>query len=316
MSDAWADFLILTLPGVNAQRHSLWRATLAASDVTATDWLALTTKRRQKIAPLPTQAEEQLERRLPQWRAVIRSGGMSEQLWLMGPQDDDWPTSAMNALERTAPHRLTGWGNRALINNPLVAVVGSRDATPEALQITEILSRSLCELGMGVVSGGARGVDQTAQSTALRAGGNTVYALPEGLAVSEYFEECEAMDPERVCLLSSEWPWQRWNAISALARNRVIVALSQAVIVIAAHSTGGSLMTGQTSLDLRRPTLVIDHGEVTVHTAGNRMLIQGGATPMKAEQFLEGHAPSAIREALGLASAPKPETGDLFGEEF
>ncbi len=308
-ADAWADFLIATRPGMTAERHALWRATLAAGSVEPVAYLGLTPKRREKVAPLPEGAEKSLEQRLPEWRRLTHRGGVGEELWLVRPDDDGWPAEALDPLGRNAPRHLLGWGNQGLLASALVGIVGSRAAPPDMLQTAEILARSLVELGMGIVSGGARGVDETAHRTSLGNGGSTVFALPEGLLISPQFETRADLDPARVCLVSAVWPWQRWSTAEALARNRVIVALGQALVVVAAESKSGSLMTGRTALDLERPLLVVDPPEITVHNAGNRILIQLGGTPLS---VTEGHAPNDLRQALGLAAAPRPRPGDLF----
>ena len=74
------------------------------------------------------------------------------------------------------------------------------------------------------------------------------------------------------------------------------------------------MATGLAALEMDRPTLAVDHGRITVHTAGNHRLIQAGATPLPHESFASGHAPDQLREALGLAKRPRPEPDDLFGD--
>jgi DNA processing protein len=307
--EAWAEFLIATLPGMTPERRAMWRATLAAANVTPIAYLDLPAKKREKTAPLPESAADALDKRFSEYRRLTHEGGVGEDLWLIEPGDVGWPRDAMGDLGVEAPERVVGWGNRALLKTSLAGVVGSREAPPEALQIAEILSRSLVELEFGIVSGGARGIDEVAHRTALHSGGSTVFVLPEGLLTSPQFESRADLDPDRVCLVSSVWPFRRWSTPEALARNRVIAALAKALIVVAAENRSGSLMTGMTALALERPTLAVVHEEVTVHSAGNRVLIQRGATALRVS---EGHAPNELRSALGLAAAPKPKTGDLF----
>jgi predicted Rossmann fold nucleotide-binding protein DprA/Smf involved in DNA uptake len=310
--DTWSEFLVHTLPGVAPDREVLWRATLDAAQMLPSEYLGLSQRRRQRVAPLPDVALTALERRLPDWQRLQAPAGAGEDLWLLHAGAEYWPAKALDCLGGRAPDYLVGWGNPSLLTSSLVAVVGSRDAPPGAVQQAEIIARSLVELGFGVISGGARGIDESAHRGALGGGGATVFMLAEGLAIAPEFQTRADLDPDRVCLLSCVWPFQRWTTTEALARNRVIVALAQGVVVVAAKMSGGSLMTGETALDLERPTLALDHGEVTVHTAGNRRLMQRGATPLRADAFTEGHAPDELRTALGLAAAPKPRTGDLF----
>lgn len=308
----WLDFMLETLPGMTPAAVGLLRATLAAEEVAPRQWLSLPPKRRAKIAPLPESAERALPGRVDELRRLEENADWN--LWLATEADEDWPAQALERLGDEAPRWLVGWGNRGLLGEQMVAVVGSREATEESLQVTEILTRALVEVGMVVLSGGARGVDQTAHQVALADGGSTVHALPEGLVQARAFGLRHEVDERRVAMLSTLWPFQRWSTAEAHGRNRLMAALAQAVIVVAAKSKGGSVATGMAALEMDRPTLTVDHGRITVHTAGNHRLLQAGATPMSHGAFASGHAPDHLREALGLAKRPRPEARDLFGD--
>lgn len=310
-SSDWVSFLLRTLPGTGAEQIALWRATLAAQGMSPESWLQLKPRNRSKLFPLSESQEETLARRVPE--CLRFSAAMEDDaIWLMTPDDPGWPRGALEPLGPRAPEFLSGWGSRAVLGQPHVAVVGSRSATPEAVQFAEIAARSLVEMGLGVISGGARGIDQAAHRAALRTGGTTIFVLSEGVVSSTDHAHREELDPARVCLVSQVWPTQRFSTAEALARNHLIVALSQAVLVVAAESTGGSLRTGLAALEMRRPTLVIHHPEVTVHTAGNHRLRQAGAIALPAEAFRAGHAPAELRQALGRAEPPPPATPDLL----
>ncbi len=310
-SEHWTDFLLRTLPSVTPERFALWRATLAALRLRPSRWLRLPAPRRRRLAPLPGRAAAALEWRLPQWRHLGEPNSVAADLWLLGRDEPQWPDT-FDTLGHTAPDWLIGWGDTALLTSPLVAVVGSRRITPEVEMLTANLVRAIADLGFGVVSGGADGVDTAAHRAALDSGGRTVFVLPEGLAQSAKFEARDRHDPERVCLVSATWPWQEWSTVAALARNRLIAALARAVIVVVARGKGGSLMTGETALRFNRPLLVLDHGTVGEHTAGNRLLLQRGATPLSTAAIAEGNAASALREALARAASPPPQSADLF----
>jgi DNA processing protein len=308
----WAEFLLETLPGMNPASVGLLRATLAAAEVDLRAWLDLSPKRRAKVAPLPDLAERALPGRLDDLRRLEAAGAID--LWLLREGDPGWPMDALAALGEEAPGWLVGWGNASLLAEEMVAVVGSREATEESLQVAEILARALVEIDRTVLSGGARGIDQTAHQAALVDGGKTVFALPEGLAQARDFGMRHDVDAQRVAMISMLWPFQRWSTPEAHARNRLIAALAQAVIVVAAKSKGGSVATGMAALEMDRPTLAVDHGKVTVHTAGNHRLLQAGAIALSHEAFATGHAPNQLREALGLAKRTRPEPRDLFGD--
>ena len=160
------------------------------------------------------------------------------------PDSLSWPA----ALEQAAPAPSELWtrGRHELLGRvPSIAVVGSRAATPYGLDQARRFGRELARVGVCVVSGLARGVDQAAHEGALEAGGDTVAVL--GCGVDRPWPDGPTTDRiGREGLLVSEFPpgtGPRRHHFPL--RNRLISCLSQAVLVIEAAARSGSLITAR-----------------------------------------------------------------------
>lgn len=101
--------------------------------------------------------------------------------------DESYPARLRKHLGAKAPALLYYAGNAALLSGGGMAFVGARDITEEATEMLRSVVRGCVDLGMNVVSGGARGADQTATQEAFSVGGKVIGALPcdpEGLSRS------------------------------------------------------------------------------------------------------------------------------------
>jgi DNA processing protein len=142
-----------------------------------------------------------------------------------------------------------------------IAIVGSRQATPESLHFATELAATLARAGVVVVSGGALGIDAAAHRGALAAGGATWVVLPNGrghdspTANAALFREIEASPRGRVI-----WPFPpgtETDQKTPLARNGVLVALSGGVVVVQARLQSGSRNTMSWARDLGRTLWIV-----------------------------------------------------------
>lgn len=126
-----------------------------------------------------------------------------------------------------------------------VAVVGMREMTPRGEKLTELFVRSLAEEGFTIISGLARGVDTVAHRTALKCGGRTIAVLGSGLDII-YPPENKKLAGEIIkngALVSGFPKGVKPYPKNFLARNRIIVRLSKAVLVIEGARRSGTLST-------------------------------------------------------------------------
>jgi DNA processing protein len=170
-------------------------------------------------------------------------------------------------------------GDAACLQQPAVAIVGSRAGTPYALTMAARLAGDLAVSGVLVVSGMARGVDSAAHRGALEAGGRTLAVLGSGVDVVYPREhDVLAADIARGGALASELapgtqPLQWFFPM----RNRIISGLSRAVVVIEAGEKSGSLITARCALDQGRDVLAVPGNALSGRNRGGHALLRDGA---------------------------------------
>jgi DNA processing protein len=177
------------------------------------------------------------------------------------------------------PSHLWIRGDTPALAGGAVAVIGSRRASPGALDTARRLASGLAGVGLTVVSGLARGCDAAAHRGALDAGGRTVAVLGSGLDVIYPPEHGRLADEiaQRGAIISEFPPGSPPLPHHFRQRNRLISGLSMGVVVIEANERSGSLITAGFALAQGREVMVVPG---TVHAGRNRgghLLIRDGA---------------------------------------
>lgn len=175
---------------------------------------------------------------------------------------------------------------RGTVAEPILAVgiVGSRAATAAALSAAHELARSLAAGGATVVSGGAIGVDSAAHRGALAAPGATIAVLGCGIDVvypprnARLFDQIVAAGGAVVSTYPAGTLPHPGNFV---ARNAVIAALSDVVIVVEASATSGSLYTARAAIKLGRAV-----GAIGDSAGARRLHAAGGAVITSADDVL------------------------------
>ena len=198
-------------------------------------------------------------------------------LWVMTRSDPDYPSRLKKRLKLEAPPVLFGCGNRQLLDQGGIAVVGSRAARAEDLDFTSRLGAEIATQGFSVVSGGAPGVDETAMLGALEKDGTAIGVLAENLlraALSAKYRQ--GLMSKNLVLVSPFNPEAPFNVGNAMARNKYIYCLADAGVVIATSKESGGTWAGAIE-DLKNgwvPLWVKEHDDPA---SGNAALIQRGA---------------------------------------
>ncbi|HPB90407.1 MAG TPA: DNA-processing protein DprA [Rugosibacter sp.] len=229
-------------------------------------------------------------------------------LWVLSRSDAAYPKRLKRKLGQSAPPLLYGAGEMLLLDEGGLAVVGSRNASDAALEFTRDIARACASDGLGVVSGGAKGVDVAAMQGAGEAGGVVIGVLAADLLrASVNRQNRMGIQSGQLVLTSPFNPEAGFNAGNAMARNRYIYALADyALVVDSAEGEGGTwagatenLRHGWTPLYVRTP------GE----NPGNLALIAKGAQGFTCE--------IAERESIRefLEKTPQSVTSSLFQEE-
>jgi DNA processing protein len=160
-----------------------------------------------------------------------------------------------------------------------VAVVGSRFATPQGLELGFRLGQGLAAAGFEVVSGMARGVDASAHLGALRGAGRTIAVLGCGVDVvypPEHRQLAAAIEAGGA--LVSEFapgvPPRGWHFPR---RNRIISGLSLGVVIVEAAQRSGSLITARCALEQGRSVMAVPGAVLSGRNRGAHALIRDGA---------------------------------------
>jgi len=193
------------------------------------------------------------------------------------------------------PDALWVEGRLPTADETLVAVVGSRSASLKACAQVTALSADLAAAGYPIVSGGALGIDAAAHRGALQAGGATFAVLGCGIDVV-YPDRHTALFRDIVAcggLLSEYPPGEQPRRGQFPARNRLVAALAQVVVVGECRLRSGALITARLAARLGRRVCAIPGSAGT-----DRLLASGAAWPVQG-------AADVVKALAGDAPAPQ-----------
>ncbi|MPY94618.1 MAG: DNA-protecting protein DprA [Acidimicrobiia bacterium] len=210
--------------------------------------------------------------------------------------DERYPARLVGDPE--APVLLFARGDVGAAHVPLVAIVGTRRATPYGVKVARRFGRELSEAGVSVVSGLAAGIDAAAHAGALECRG----ATPVGVVGS---------GPDVVYPRRNRWLWDSIAARGVLlgeaplgapperwrfpARNRIVAALASVVVVVESHIAGGSLITAEQAAVRCREVLAVPGSVLSPASTGANALLAAGVGPARDTQD--------ILVALGLGGS-------------
>jgi DNA processing protein len=209
------------------------------------------------------------------------------------------------------PRRLWIRGDVNALHAPSVAIVGSRAASPYALEVARRLGADLARRDVAVVSGLARGVDSAAHRGALEGGGVTIAVFGCGVDVIYPAEHRGLADGilERGALVSEFCPGMRPLKQNFPQRNRIISGLSLAVVVVEAAEGSGSLITADFALEQGRAVLAVPGNVLGGRNFGAHALLRDGAKLVECADDILEELPLGIRDwGLGIGSAKESMT--------
>mgnify|MGYP000143105532 FL=1 len=179
------------------------------------------------------------------------------------------------------PDSLYIYGDASLLKKPMIAIVGSRNASPEGLKNARYLAQGLARAGALIVSGMAMGIDSAAHHAVIELGSGhfTAAILGTGLDIvypRQNINLSRAIGQQG--LLISELPMgtgpKAWHFPR---RNRIIAALSHGVVVVEAAKRSGSLITARLAAELGREVFALPGPISNPNSIGCHLLIQQGA---------------------------------------
>lgn len=195
----------------------------------------------------------------------------------------DYPEAFLKNLDNS-PLFLTYLGTPAWSRQPQLGVVGGRKISNLTMEWLNLeLFPWLQKKNVGVISGGARGVDQAAHFCALRAKRPTYVFLPSGLEAI-YPKEMDQWKAEVLkyggAYLSEYWPTETIKKYHFIERNRLIAAMSDMILITQGEKKSGTLLTAQWALDLGREIGVLPGHPVDRDFSGNLHLMRAGIPPV------------------------------------
>ena len=206
---------------------------------------------------------------------------------IIGLDDVRYPKTVFETMKENAPPILYCKGYLPLLNTKGFSIVGSRDVDDFAIIITKSIAAKLVENGLNITSGYAKGVDTSAHIGALEAGGTTTMILSFGINQISIKKEMSNLDWERNSLFVTQFsPDAKFSGQNAMMRNKLVCAMSKAIIVIASGverdfsgKMSGTFDAAQTALKMNIPVFVLNPEILKSKPQGNYDLIKLGGIP-------------------------------------
>jgi DNA processing protein len=277
---------------------------------------------RAALEALPSLAQRGGARGAPQIcprEDALREIGLTHKLGvtLVALSEPDYP--ARLQMIDDAPPLVAIRGNAAALARPMVAMVGSRNASGAGLKFTQMIARELGEAGFVVVSGLARGIDAAAHKSSLATG--TVAVLAGGqdrIYPAEHASLLDAILPGGAALSEMPLGWEP-RAADFPRRNRLISGLSLGVVIVEAAKRSGSLITARCALEQGREVFAVPGSPLDPRSEGTNGLIKQGATPVTETADITSVLAPIMEKHELLAREPErdfmPDDGDPADDE-
>jgi DNA processing protein len=177
-----------------------------------------------------------------------------------------------------APPLLTVRGNLDVLGQPMIALVGSRNASAAGVKLAERLARDLGDAGYVIASGLARGIDAGAHRASVATG--TVAVLAGGhnkIYPAEHEPLIETLLPHGAAISEMPIDWEP-RARDFPRRNRLISGLSVGVVIVEAAKRSGSLITARLAGEQGREVFAVPGSPLDPRSEGTNALLKQGAT--------------------------------------
>jgi DNA processing protein len=210
-----------------------------------------------------------------------------------------------------APPLLALRGHADVLRRPLIAMVGSRNASAAGVKMAEQLARELGAAGFGVVSGLGRGIDAAAHRASLATG--TVAVLAGGqdrIYPPEHASLVDALLESGAAISEMPFGWEP-RARDFPRRNRLISGVSLGVVVIEAAKKSGSLITARMALEQNREVFAVPGSPLDPRAEGaNGLLKQGAVLVTEVEDIVGVLRPIIGHPPVQPLEEPEPASPD------
>lgn len=220
---------------------------------------------------------EQARKELPNYSFLLENM-LSQGYELIPFNSSDYPTILKDNLKlKFAPPLIYIKGNKSLLHDKTIAIVGSRKADEQSLEFTKNIALKSSKEYKCVVSGGAQGVDQTALEESINVGGHSILVLPQGIltfssGMKKYYKH---IVEGSLLILSTFFPKAGWSTGLAMGRNKYIYGLSKDIYVAQSDSKGGTWSGVLEGLKAERK-IYIRNPENDEKNANDLLILKGG----------------------------------------
>ncbi len=211
-------------------------------------------------------------------------------------------------------------GHLEALEQPGVAIVGTRKPTIYGLQMAQGLASDLGNRGISVISGLARGIDAAAHRGCLEGGGTTIAVLGCGIDVIYPREHRQLTQRilQKGLLITEFTPGTSPAPQNFPVRNRIISGLAMGSLIVEASEYSGSLITARLAMEQNREVFALPGNLTSPQSFGPNFLIKQGAKLVQSWRDIVEELPSDIRSELLIKEDSKPVRKpelDLLSEE-
>ena len=207
-------------------------------------------------------------------------------IWVITRQDSEYPQLLKKQLRHDSPPVFFGVGNKSLLQKGGLAVIGSRGINDIDEQFTQEIAKQAAKESINIVSGAARGVDETAMLASLQAGGTAIGIMADSLLKAATASKWRKhLQNEKLVLISSFYPEAGFNVGNAMARNKYIYTAANHALVVRADEGKGGTWAGakENNENLWVPLFVNKQSDAS----GNIALLDNGANEFRLLQSTE-----------------------------
>lgn len=201
-------------------------------------------------------------------------------IWVLVRQDSEYPQRLKKQLRHISPPVFFGVGNKALLQKGGLAVIGSRSIDSIDEQFTQNIATQAAKENINIISGAARGVDETAMLATLEAGGTAVGIMADGLLKAAMSKKWRRyLQNGQLVLVSSFYPEAGFSVGNAMGRNKYIYTAASAALVVRADEGKGGTWAGAIENNQNHwvPLFVKQQSD----SSGNIALLKSGANPLE-----------------------------------
>lgn len=317
-NDTYAWYKLFSVKGIGPKTIHKLRAVLNSHSLSVSSVFQLSESDLAKQFQLNPRALERL-RLLDDERCYSEFELLKEnEIEIVHLDHPNYPVKTLERLSDSAPPILFCKGLLSLLSAKSVSIVGSRNVSEVGSAFVKAIARKLAHSGFNVISGYAKGVDTIAHLSAIESEGTTTFVLSYGILEFSLKKDFRELPWQKNILVVSQFhPKEKWQASKAMVRNKLVVSMSDAVIVVesgeekdSAGKMSGTFDAGKNALKQGVPLFVLSPESLPSRPIGNRELIKRGGIEVNPSTALE-----TILSQLNNGQKAQPAQGlqqDLF----